>query len=72
MVESINANINRLEENSVVTTCKLTTADPDYLEDIPIAHDSLSLKIIMKVKLRLLGERNKHVLKLRGIGELAT
>ncbi|KAI5785943.1 DNA repair exonuclease rad1 [Geopyxis carbonaria] len=37
-----------LEENGVVTTCKLTTSEPEYLEDIPIAHDSLSLKIIMK------------------------
>lgn len=39
-----------LEEGGVVTTCELATWEPEVVDDIPIARDSIVVKIIMKVK----------------------
>lgn len=38
-----------MEENGVVTTCELTTYEPELVEQIPLALDGLALKLIMKV-----------------------
>lgn len=38
-----------LEEGGVVTTCELATWEPEVVDDIPIARDSIVVKIIMKV-----------------------
>ncbi|KAF8534821.1 Rad1/Rec1/Rad17 [Trichophaea hybrida] len=37
-----------LEENGIITTCELTTYEPELVEQIPLAMDGLALKLIMK------------------------
>lgn len=38
-----------LKEGGVATTCELATWEPEVVDDIPIARDSIVVKIIMKV-----------------------
>ncbi len=38
-----------MEENGILTTCELTTYDPEAVEEIPLAREALAMKIIMKV-----------------------
>ena len=39
---------NSLEEGGLTTTCELTTYQADTHEDIPLARDSLSMKVILR------------------------
>jgi len=39
-----------MEENGTLTTCELTTYEPEAVEEIPLAREALAMKIIMKAE----------------------